>query len=98
MLSAGRLSMIIFNAHTEPIRFTMPAAEFGQNLLVRLDTATGHVDPPNVRPWRARSTHRVEAHAMMVMSTTVVPEAEREASKSRALRATASAAKAPMRP
>jgi isoamylase len=90
--------LLLFNAHTEPIRFTMPAAEFGQNWLVRLDTATGQVDPPNVRPWRARSTHRVEAHAMMVMSTTVVPEAEREASKSRALRATASAAKAPMRP
>jgi isoamylase len=90
--------LLLFNAHTEPIRFTMPAAEFGQNWLVRLDTATGQVDPPNVRPWRARSTHRVEAHSMMVLSTIVVPEAERQASKSRALRATASAAKAPMRP
>jgi hypothetical protein len=65
---------------------------------VRLDTATGQVDPPGVRPWRATSTHRVEAHSMMVLSTIVVPEAEREASKSRALRATASAAKGPMRP
>jgi isoamylase len=90
--------LLLFNAHTEPIRFTMPAAEFGQNWLVRLDTATGQVDTPGVQPWRARSTHRVEAHAMMVLSTTVVPEAERAASKSRALRATASAAKAPMRP
>jgi hypothetical protein len=34
---------------------------------------------------------------MMVLSTTVVPEAERAASKSRALRAKASAAKGPMR-
>jgi isoamylase len=90
--------LLLFNAHTEPIRFTMPAAEFGQNWLVRLDTATGQVDPANVRPWRARSTHRVEAHSMIVLSTTVVPEAERQASKSRALRATASAAKGPMRP
>jgi isoamylase len=90
--------LLLFNAHTEPIRFTMPAAEFGQNWLVRLDTATGQVDPANVRPWRARSTHRVEAHSMIVLSTTVVPEAERQASKSRALRATSSAAKGPMRP
>jgi isoamylase len=90
--------LLLFNAHTEPIRFTMPAAEFGQNWLVRLDTAAGQVDPANVRPWRARSTHRVEAHSMIVLSTTVVPEAERQASKSRALRATSSAAKGPMRP
>jgi isoamylase len=89
---------LLFNAHIEPIRFTMPAAELGQNWLVRLDTATGQVDPPEVKPWRARSTHRVEAHAMVVLSTTVVPEAERAASQSRALRATASAAKAPRRP
>ena len=88
--------LLLFNAHTEPIRFTMPAAELGQDWLVRLDTATGQVDPPNVRPWRARSTHRVESHSMIVLSTTVVPEEERAASKSRALRATASAAKAPM--
>ena len=41
----------LFNAHTEPIRFTMPAAEFGQNWLVRLDShRTGR--SPNVRPWR----------------------------------------------
>jgi isoamylase len=88
--------LLLFNAHTEPIRFTMPAAEFGQNWLVRLDTTTGQVDPQNIRPWRARSTHRVDAHSMMVLSTTVVPEAERAAAMSRAQRATASAAKAPM--
>jgi glycogen operon protein len=74
----------------------MPAAEFGQNWQVRLDTATGQVDPPNIRPWRARSTHRVDAHSMMVLSTSVVPEAERAAAMSRAQQATASAAKAPM--
>ena len=89
--------LLLFNAHSEPIKFTMPAAELGQNWLVRLDTGSGQVDPSDIRPWRARSAHRVEAHSMVVLSTTVVPEAERAASKSRALRATASAAKAPMR-
>ena len=88
--------LLLFNAHTEPIRFTMPPAAYGQNWLVRLDTATGQVDPPNARPWRARSTHRVEGHSMMVLSTTVVPEAERAAAESRAQRATAMAAKAPI--
>jgi isoamylase len=88
--------LLLFNAHSEPIKFTIPAGELGQDWLVRLDTATGQVDPPNVRPWRARSSHRVDSHSMIVLSTTVVPEEERAASKSRALRATASAAKAPM--
>jgi isoamylase len=90
--------LLLFNAHSEPIRFTMPAADFGQNWLVRLDTATGQVDPSDVRPWRARSTHRVQAHSMVVLSTTVVPEAERAASHSRAQRATASAARTSMSP
>src|SRR5215218_9161654 len=89
--------LLLFNAHTEPIRFTVPPAAYGQNWLLRLDTATGQVDLPKPRPWRARSTHRVEAHSMMVLSTTVVPEAERAASESRAQRATALAAKAPIR-
>jgi isoamylase len=90
--------LLLFNAHSAPIRFTMPAADFGQNWLVRLDTATGQVDPPDVHPWRARSTHRVQAHSMVVLSTTVVPEAERAASHSRAQRATASAARTSMSP
>ena len=85
--------LLLFNAHTEPIRFTLPPAAYGQNWVVRLDTATGQVDPPNVRPWRARSTHRVDAHSMIVLSTTVVPEAERAAAESRAQRATAVASK-----
>jgi glycogen operon protein len=88
--------LLLFNAHSDSIRFTLPPAEFGQNWLIRLDTASGQVDPADARPWRAKSTHRIEAHSMMVLSTTVVPEAERAAAKSRALRATASAAKAPM--
>jgi isoamylase len=88
--------LLLFNAHSEPIKFTMPAGELGQDWLVRLDTATGQVDPRNARPWRARSIHRVESHSMVVLSTTVVPEEERAASKSRALKATSSAAKASM--
>ena len=90
--------LLLFNAHNGPIRFTMPPSRLGQNWCVRLNTATAQLDPPGVRPWRAGSTHRVDAHSVMVLSTTVVPEAERVAAKSRALRATASAAKAPMRP
>jgi len=54
---------------------------------VRLDTASGAVDPTDVKPWRARSKHNVEAHSVVVLSTSVVPPAEREASQGRASRA-----------
>ena len=57
--------------------------EFGQNWLVRLDTATGQVDPPMFGRGE-RVDHRVDAHSMMVLSTSVVPEAERAAAMSRA--------------
>ncbi|HEV2928058.1 MAG TPA: glycogen debranching enzyme, partial [Propionibacteriaceae bacterium] len=76
--------LLLFNAHNEPIRFTLPSRSFGNDWRVRLDTAPGTVDPAGGRPWRARSRHLVEAHSMMVLSTTVVPEAERVASEQRA--------------
>jgi glycogen operon protein len=75
--------LLLFNAHTEPIRFTLPSKNFGNDWRLRLDTATGAVDPL-VKPWRARSRHVIEAHSMVVLSTTVVPEVERAASEQRA--------------
>jgi isoamylase len=85
--------LLLFNAHTEPMRFALPSRNFGNDWQLRLDTATGAVDPAGVRPWRARSRHVVEAHSMVVLSTTVVPEAERVASERRAEEAMATVAK-----
>ena len=85
--------LLLFNAHTEPIRFALPSRNFGNDWRLRLDTATGAVDP-EAKPWRARSRHVVEAHSMVVLSTTVVPEAERIASEHRAEQAMATVAKA----
>ncbi len=85
--------LLLFNAHNEPIRFTLPSKSFGNDWRVRLDTATGAVDPAGEKPWRARSRHVVEAHSMVVLSTTVVPEAERAASEQRAEQAMATTAK-----
>ena len=73
--------LLLFNAHYEPITFTLPPKSFGNDWQIRLDTATGAVDPAGEKPWRARSRHAVEAHSMVVLSTTVVPEAERPAAE-----------------
>jgi isoamylase len=85
--------MLLFNPHPEPMRFTLPSRSFGSEWRVRLDTATGAVDPVGEKPWRARSRHVIDAHSMVVLSTTVVPEAERAASEQRAEQAMATTAK-----
>ncbi len=79
--------LLLFNAHWEPISFTLPPRAFGSNWLLRLDTATAAVDPPE-KPRRARSRHQVQGRSLVVLSTALVPEQERAASKSRARQAT----------
>ena len=79
--------LLLFNAHWEPINFTLPPRAFGSNWQIRMDTTTGAVDPPNAKRWRARSRHAVDGRSLMVLSTTVVPTDEREASHVRAQRA-----------
>jgi isoamylase len=84
--------LLMFNAHTDPVKFVVPAAEFGDNWRVRLDTATGMVDPADAMTWVAGSSHAVEANSMVVLSTTVVPAEERVAAKLRATEASATVA------
>ena len=85
--------LLLFNAHSEPISFIMPPKAFGSDWVIRLDTGTGEVDPTDKKPWRARSKHTILAHSMVVLSTSVVPEAERAAAESRAMKAMTRTAK-----
>jgi len=85
--------LLIFNAHQEPVTFTTPPREYGTNWRIRLDTATGNVDPADAKPWTARSKHSIPAHTMVVLSTSTVPEPARAAAASRARKASATVAK-----
>ena len=78
--------LLLFNAWSEPISFTLPPAAFGNNWTIRLDTHTGAVDPADAKPWRARTKHSIQPHSIVVLSTSVVPDEERQASRSRARR------------
>ncbi|MFT4165181.1 MAG: glycogen debranching protein GlgX [Microlunatus sp.] len=78
--------LLLFNAWSEPIIFTLPPTALGSNWLVRLDTHHGDVDPADAKPWRARSKHSIQPHSIVVLSTSVVPDEERQASRSRARR------------
>ena len=53
--------LMLFNAHFDAITFTMPPKAFGNDWQIRLDTATGAVDPVGGKPWRARSRHTSRA-------------------------------------
>jgi isoamylase len=75
--------LLMFNASSESITFTTPAKAYGEVWTVRLNTATGAVDP-DAKPWRSRGKHSVPAHSMVVLSTTVVPESARLEAEQRA--------------
>ncbi|MDN5769379.1 MAG: glycogen debranching enzyme, partial [Microlunatus sp.] len=89
--------LLLFNTWSEPISFLLPPAAFGNNWVVRLDTHTGAIDPAEARPWRARSKRSVQPYSMMVLSTSVVPEEERQASRRRAQRVTSTIARTSQR-
>jgi len=84
--------LLMFNASSQPIDFTVPPRRFGDHWAVRLDTATGEVDPLD-GTWDAGTTHAVPGHSMVVLSTAVVPPEERAAAESRADKAALSVAK-----
>src|ERR671910_227704 len=90
--------LLMFNAHTEAIKFTVPPAKFGDEWTVRLNTATGVVDGRDGPRWLADSAHLVEGQSMVVLSTSVVPPEERAAAQSRADKASATVAQASARP
>jgi isoamylase len=90
--------LLMFNAYTDPIKFTVPPVRFGDKWMVRLDTNTGLVDPPDAATWDADSAHLVESHSVVVLSTSVVPPEERAAAQSRAEEASATLARSSLRP
>ncbi len=69
------LFLLLFNAHSEPIDFTLPDAGYGQGWTSRLDSNTGLLDQEGAPQWQPGSTHAVEAHSVVVLSAAVVEAA-----------------------
>ena len=59
--------VLCFNAHHEPIEFTLPPAEFGPEWVAVIDTAAITGDEADVKPVAAAATVTVEARAMVVL-------------------------------
>jgi isoamylase len=66
--------VLCFNAHHEPIDFTMPPKEFGQAWVAVIDTAVGSGDSSDVTPIGAGDAVQVEGRAMIVLQA--APESE----------------------
>jgi isoamylase len=75
--------LLMFNASADAITFTTPVKAYGDSWTVRLNTATGEVDP-DAKPWRSRTRHKVPGHSMVVLSTSAVPETARQEAERRA--------------
>jgi len=60
--------LMLFNAHSAPIDFTVPPELYGETWRVRLDTWTGGTGDPD-EPWAAGSTHAVRGRSVVVLST-----------------------------
>jgi isoamylase len=58
--------LLLFNAHYEPLDFTLPSASFGKNWTVAVDTAT-EVGERNAM-FTAGSTARVEGRSLVVLT------------------------------
>jgi glycogen operon protein len=66
--------VLCFNAHHEPIEFTMPPKEFGPAWVTVIDTAVGSGDSSDVTPIGAGDAVQVEGRAMIVLQA--APESE----------------------
>ena len=58
---------LCFNAHHEPIEFTLPPKEFGRAWVPVVDTAAATPNSEDQEQFRAGSAVRVEARAMVVL-------------------------------
>ncbi|HEX8973091.1 glycogen debranching protein GlgX [Oryzihumus sp.] len=66
--------LLLFNAHSEPVDFTLPPGDYGAEWEVVLDT-TDPVEPAEQPMWEAKSAHPVAGRAIVVLRT---PEPEPE--------------------
>jgi isoamylase len=84
--------LMLFNAHSDQVDFTLPPMNYGTDWQVRLDTSTSAVNGGG-EAWAAESRHSVASHTVVVLSTVAVPSEARSAAAARALKAAATIAK-----
>jgi glycogen operon protein len=77
--------LLLFNAHTDPIDFTLPPEAYGVEWTLELDTsAPGSDGGDHDRVYKAGSVQTIAAHSITVLASTLVQPEEKAASRARA--------------
>ena len=60
--------LLLFNAHSEPVDFTLPPEEYGEEWAVRVDTTLPTL-PDDAPTWEPGSVHPIAGRSVVVLST-----------------------------
>jgi len=71
--------LLLFNAHSAPVDFVLPPAQYGATWRVRLDTTEAEPPGDDRKDWTAATTHAVVGRSMVVLEA--IPPAEVPATK-----------------
>jgi len=61
--------LLLFNAHSEPVNFALPPAQYGAGWRVRLDTTVAEPSRVSDQDWIASTSHAVAGRSMVVLES-----------------------------
>jgi isoamylase len=61
--------LLLFNAHSEPVNFALPPAQYGVGWRVRLDTTVAEPSSVTDQDWIASTLHAVAGRSMVVLES-----------------------------
>ena len=61
--------LLLFNAHSEPVNFALPPAQYGAGWRVRLDTTVAEPSSVSDQDWIASTSHAVAGRSMVVLES-----------------------------
>jgi glycogen operon protein len=61
--------LLLFNAHSEPVSFALPPAQYGAGWRVRLDTTAAEPSSVSDQDWIASTTHAVAGRSIVVLES-----------------------------
>ena len=60
--------LLLFNAHSDPVDFTVPPKQYGEEWAVRVDTTLPTL-PEDATTWEPGSVHPIAGRSVVVLST-----------------------------
>jgi len=70
--------LLLFNAHSASVDFTLPPAVYGTTWRIRLDTTVAEPSSDSERDWLAATSHAVAGRSVVVLEsvpeTSTIPE------------------------